>query len=142
MGDDPKRSQQVLTLWVIWAAMLSGMGFMFYFFRGSGGGTGLPSTALLGLGTVLLAASSGIRWFLLPRHQDLQPIMTFAIIGMALAEGCLISGLFMTGEGQEDLQGILSGMAFLGVLQFAPTYASGSSSGPRDFTRGGGERRR
>lgn len=113
-------------LWVIWLALLSGMGFILMFVGGgwpSGEGEPVSFSSpifLAAFGAFL--ASFVIRWGVVPKMRG-QRLISTAIVGMALAEGCLILGIFALPETAVLSKQILIVLAFLGVASFAPIYA-------------------
>lgn len=91
-----------------------------YFFLGRGpvepAADGQVLINLLGLGQ--LFASIVVRWFVLPRFDDLKRALPIYIVGLALAESCGILGIFLGGAYRDSLF-LLS---VLGVIQFVPLF--------------------
>lgn len=111
---------QLIVWWVVWAAVLSGLGVLYVMF---GRGPVKPSPAgdvLVNLaGLVPLFVSIVIRWLVLPRFGSLQRAFPLYIVGLALAEGCGILGLFLGGAYRDDL----FALGVLGVAQYVPVFA-------------------
>jgi hypothetical protein len=105
---------------MIWGAILGGL-VLIYLFLGRGPVKPAPAGDLLFnlAGMVPLFVSIVIRWLVLPRYTDLRRAFVLFIIGLALAEGCGILGIFLGGPYRDDL--FLLGM--LGIAQFVPFFA-------------------
>jgi len=111
--------------WIIWLAMLIGIGIIQFLIGG-----GLPSGTNQGSpnqGLVLISASSTIiatfiRWIILPKLTDKQATFIAMIFGLALAEGTIITQLFLIGNQYPETQSFLLTLGILGMLQFVPTY--------------------
>ena len=114
-------SRQKLTLWwILWGAILVGLCVIYFAvaFR-----TPMPQPAanpfanLVGL--VPLFVSIVIRWLVLPRYAEAPKAFVMFVIGLSLAEGCGIIGIFTAGPYRDDL----FVLAVLGIVQFMPMYA-------------------
>lgn len=138
--DETNSSQNKISLWVIWYAILSGMGILLQF---AGGGWPKGETTeeylthpVFIIGWILFLVSMGVRWFLLPRLAPLTSILPVAIIGMALSESAFILSLFVLPSSMTEGRQILCLIGFIGVALYLPIYASSRPrSGPRDFTQ-------
>jgi hypothetical protein len=110
--------QQILVMWVLWAAFLFGACVQYYFLhRKDPPAPDQSQTWLVALAPV--AASMFLRWSLIPRVTALQPALVLLILGVALAESALFFGLFIFSAHQMEL--FLA--ALLGIAQHAPVYA-------------------
>jgi hypothetical protein len=137
MGTEPsadKSKQMLLVWWIAWGAVLGGL-VVIYLALGRGPVEPEPVADkdvlkhLIGL--VPLFASVVIRWLVLPRFDSLQRAFPIYIVGLALAEGCGILGIFFGGPFRDDL--FLLGV--LGVMQFVPLFARGMlRGGSRGFS--------
>ena len=112
----------LLIWWIIWGAILSGL-VVVYLFLGRGPVKPVTETgdllfSLIGL--VPLFVSIVIRWLVLPRYDDLTRAFPLFIVGLALAEGCGILGIFLGGPYRDDL----FVLGVLGVLQFVPLFTA------------------
>ena len=119
--DDQKIKQRLFVWWVLWAAVLFGLIILYGFLAR---GKPLPPVSkenpLQGLvGVVPLFVSIVIRWLVLPRSTDPNRAFVLFILGVALAEGCGILGIFLGGPYRDSL----FVLGVLGVTQFAPFYA-------------------
>lgn len=107
--------------WIIWGALLGGLcalWWQFGFFKlGGNEPHANPFVDLAGL--VPLFVSIVVRWLVLPRYTDGAKAFPMFIVGVALAEGCGVLGIFLGGPFRDDL--FLLGA--LGIAQFAPFYA-------------------
>jgi len=121
-GPDARRIKtQLLVWWVIWFWILAGL-IVIYYFLGRGplppavpGAN--PLAGLIGFGP--LCVSIVIRWLMLPRATGPARAFVLFIMGVALAEGCGLLGIFLGGPYREDL----FVLGVLGVGQFVPLNA-------------------
>jgi hypothetical protein len=121
-GPDAQRIKaQLLVWWVIWWGILSGLVLLYYFFGRGPLPPAAPDTnplaGLIGLGPLFVSII--IRWLVLPRSPAPGPAFAMFIMGLALAEGCGILGVFLGGPYREDL----FVLGVLGVGQYVPLYA-------------------
>lgn len=119
---DARRDRAFLKIWwIIWAMILCGLVAIYLAL----GRTPLPADvaekqSLSGLvGLVPLFVSIVIRWLVLPRFNDVRRAFPMFIVGLALAEGCGILGIFLGGPYRDDL----FVLGALGIAQFAPFFA-------------------
>jgi len=138
MSTEVSPRQPALVLWMIWLMLLGGMVVMSVLLWESGpaeSGRALPLRMLTTLGAGMFFAATLVRWVVLPRApRGSQAMLSMALVGMALGEGCLIFGLLLAGSAEPLARVVLMALGVVGVLQFAPVYAGGGS-GPRDFTK-------
>lgn len=121
IGPDAQRVKaQLMIWWIIWASILTGL-VVIHHFLGRGPVTAATKeNPLIGLaGIVPLFVSVIIRWLVLPRMRDLRRAFPMFVIGVALAEGCGIMGIFLGGAYRDDM--FLLGV--FGVVQFMPIFA-------------------
>ena len=103
--ENQKIKSRLLIWWVIWAAILGGL-VVIYLTLGRTKPLP-PATAqdpLQGLiGIVPLFISIVIRWLVLPRSTD--PVRAFVlfVVGISLAEGCGLLGIFLGGPYRDSL---------------------------------------
>lgn len=112
---------QLLIWWIIWSGILAGL-CVIYIFLARSKPLPAPSSAdlLVNLiGFVPLFVSVVIRWLVLPRYTDSGRALGMFIVGMALAEGCGLLGIFLGGPYRDAL----FVLGVLGVTQYAPFYA-------------------
>ena len=119
--DDQKIKTRLLVWWIIWAAILGWL-VLIYLFLGSG--KPLPPVSqenpLQGLiGVVPLFVSIVIRWLVLPRATDPNRAFVLFIVGLALADGCGLLGIFLGGPYRDSL----FVLGVLGITQYVPFYA-------------------
>lgn len=111
---------QLLVWWIIWGSLLAGLGLI-YVVSGPARGPAVPAenplTDLSGL--VPLFLSIIIRWLVLPRYTEAPKAFVMFVLGLALAEGCGLLGLFFGGPYRDDL----FVLGLLGIGQFVPFYA-------------------
>jgi len=127
-----------LVFWIIWFSLFSGM-FVIMMFAGGGwpGGENTEpylSAPMFWIPVGMFFASMIVRWLIIPRINNPTALMPPAVIGMALAEGCLILALFALPEGMIEGKRLLCVLAFIGVGLYAPIYLN-NDSGPRDFSK-------
>ncbi|MDB6165400.1 MAG: hypothetical protein JWQ83_540 [Lacunisphaera sp.] len=116
-GTYPKTSLKVW--WTIWAFLLADL-LGIYSVLGRGPlppPTPNPFANLVGL--VPLFVSIIIRWLVLPRVTERSRGFFMFIVGLALAEGCGIMGIFLGGPYRDSL--VVLGA--LGIAQFMPFFA-------------------
>lgn len=113
------RPTPIIVWWTLWLSMLAGL-TMVQFLVGAGQ-VASPNTGNLAvvIGAAEFLASCVIRWLVLPRMMSHRKALPIFIMGLALAEGCGIIGAIL---GQEHRPTLLA-LGFLGLLQFAPTFA-------------------
>ena len=109
--------------WALWIALLSGLTTMYVVLGQPEQATanqtsGLPLGLLVGLPPLLI--STVIRWVVLPRIEEITKALPIFIVGMAMAEGCGISGIILGGAHKN----LLFAAGVLGILQYAPTFVS------------------
>jgi len=110
---------QLMVWWIIWAAILNGL-VVIYFFLGRGPVQPAATDKLwLNLvGLIPLFVSIVIRWLVLPRYTEIKRALPVFVVGLALAEGCGLLGIFLGGPYRDDL----FVLGLLGVAQFAPLF--------------------
>ena len=117
--EEQRARAQLMVWWTIWFGLISGL-CVIYFILGRGQPLATapnPPANLIGL--VPLFLSIVIRWLVLPRYTDRQRAFVMFIVGLALAEGCGLLGIFLGGLYRDDL--FLLGV--LGLAQFVPFFA-------------------
>lgn len=120
--DAQRNRAKILVWWIIWGAILSGLVAIYFFIgRDLPVPKDLPPEKLLtGLvGVIPLFVSVVIRWLVLPRYTDMNRAFVMFIIGLSLAEGCGILGIFLGGPYRDDL--FLLGV--FGIVQYIPIFA-------------------
>ncbi len=117
---ESKNRQMLLVWWIAWAAILTGL-LVIYFVLGRGPVKPVAEKDLLKhlVGLIPLFVSIVIRWLVLPRFDSLQRAFPIYIVGLALAEGCGLLGIFLGGPFRDDL----FVLGVLGVTQFVPIFA-------------------
>ncbi len=115
---DPRTQRQLLVLWIIWGAILAGLGVLYLAFSRK------PADTTGNLVIVLVAFSQlfisiVIRWLVIPRLTSLVKLLPVFIAGLALAEGCGIVGLFLGGPYRDALWML----GVLGVTSYVPLFA-------------------
>lgn len=114
----PNRPAPPVVWWIIWAAITIGLAVIY--------GAIPPTTpkvnveAIRYLPLLPLAAAVIVRWLILPRLTDAMRAFPIFIVGLALAEGCGIFGIFLV----PDLRQTYFTLALLGLVQFAPFFAA------------------
>jgi len=119
--DHQQIKARLLIWWVIWASILGGLVLIYLFLAL---GKPLPPVArenpLQGLiGFVPLFISIILRWLVLPRATDPARAFVLFIVGLALAEGCGLLGIFLGGPYRDSL----FVLGVLGIIQYMPFYA-------------------
>lgn len=120
--DDAQIRMHLRVWWIVWAAILTGLIVIFFSFTH---GKPLPAGGRLDelpanlLGVVPIFVSVIVRWLVLPRSTAPHRAFVLFIVGLALAEGCGILGIFLGGP-YRDLLFILG---LFGIIQYVPVYA-------------------
>ena len=120
-ADQPRIKAQLLVWWILWSSILAGL-CVIYFATVGGKPLPAPSAAEFSrnlLGFVPLFVSIIIRWLVLPRYTEPSRALVVFIMGMALAEGCGIMGIFLGGAYRDAL----FVLGVLGVFQYVPFFA-------------------
>ena len=120
--DAQRNRAKIVVWWIIWGAILSGLVTLYFFLgRGQPVPKDLPPDKILtGLvGVIPLFVSVVIRWLVLPRYTEMNRAFVMFIIGLSLAEGCGILGIFLGGPYRDDL--FLLGV--FGIVQYIPIFA-------------------
>jgi hypothetical protein len=107
--------------WVIWGAILVGLGAIYVAFGRRPLPAELPPeqslTGLVGLAPLFVSVI--LRWLAFPRVREPQKAFAWFIVGVALAEACGILGIFLGGPYRDDL----FVLGVLGVVQWIPLVA-------------------
>jgi len=105
-----------LILWILWFAITFGL-VIIYTFASPAGGEGPKEMLYFPL--LPLAVSVFIRWVLLPRQKTIAAALPVFIIGLAMAEGCGILGMFLVPQMKQTYLVL----ALVGLFQFVPFWA-------------------
>ncbi len=105
--------------WILWAGITGGLVLVYILL----GHAALPApeeipTFLPYVIATPLLLSCVVRWLVLPRMTSRLKAFPLFIIGLALAEGSGMLGLFLGGPDRDTLVAL----AFIGLLQFAPLF--------------------
>jgi hypothetical protein len=119
--DNQQIKIRLLIWWIVWASILAGLVVIYLFL----GRKPLPANmpleqslaGLAGLGPLFISVV--IRWLVLPRATDPNRAFVLFIVGLAMAEGCGLLGIFLGGPYRDSL--FLLGV--LGITQYVPFYA-------------------
>lgn len=115
-----KKPDPALIEWIVWSAIATGL-IIIYLSAGQrppspSTNTTPPAVAFVGL--VPLAFSTALRWVLLPRIAEPPKRLTLFILGVAMAEGCGVFGIFLGGPHKDTL----FTLSLLGIAQFFPAF--------------------
>jgi hypothetical protein len=128
--DSAEARRRLLFRWFVWGAMLTSLlsiGVVFVFLRAPEPAAANPLLGLVAL--VPLFVSIVIRWLVLPRvDADGKSGLPMFLVGVALAEGSGLLGVFLGGPYRDDL----FVLGVLGIVQYAPFF------GPRPKAPPGG----
>ena len=105
--------------WILWAGTTGGLVLMYGLLGGSSPRTTdeLPEF-LSDLFATPVLLSCVVRWLVLPRTPSRLKTFPIFIIGLALAEGTGLLGIFLGGTDRNTLVAL----AFVGLLQYAPVF--------------------
>ena len=122
MSNHPATKQIPVPLlqWILWAAITTGL-IVIYFSMGQripppAASSFHPSLTLGGIFPLLLSAA--IRWVFLPRVAEPPKRLPLFIVGLGLAEGCGLIGIFIGGPHKDTL----FVLGLLGLAQFFPAF--------------------
>jgi hypothetical protein len=126
MTSHRENTPQPVIFWIIWFSIVSGLLVMQSF-----AGGGIPSGPDQGEGPVLLqvislssaAASLFVRFAVIPRLKKLQKKLPAMIVGLALAEGIGILGMFAVPHEYGATRLFMLGISIVCVVISAPIYA-------------------
>lgn len=109
-----------MVIWIIWFAITFGLVIIYSFAAPPAPAGDQGSDPLQYLPLVPLAISVFIRWALLPRQKTIAAALPVFIVGLAMAEGCGIIGMFIVPQ----LKQTYLVLALLGLFQFAPFWVN------------------
>ena len=108
-----------MVFWVIWFAILSGVP-IFIFYIESGWPTGIDqgeaSLPLLAFTLSGAAVSTILRWAIIPRVTTAESLMRFFVVGVALAEGTALFGIFLIEDEFPETKQVAYVASILGML--------------------------
>lgn len=115
----PPARPALVVWWVIWFGLLAGVIVIYTAFlsRRPPIEAAWGAIETIACGNVALSAAG--RWFVLPRFREPARAFPIFIIGMALAEGAAIFGVFLSAYATE-----LFVLGMLGMMQFVPFFAA------------------
>lgn len=108
----------IATWWIVWFALIVGVTVVYNVIQPSPSQSLNETLRYLPIMPLLL--SSIVRWFILPRAKHAGQAFAMFIVGLALAEGCAILGLFLV----PDMKATYLCLGLLGIAQFIPLFAS------------------
>jgi hypothetical protein len=118
----PPAKTTLIVWWLIWLGILGALVSVRIVVGdraeelGAGGKSGL--LAYVGVGPLVL--STLLRWFVMPRMTERAQALVVFVVGVSLAEGCGLLGIFLGGEHRDTL--FLLGI--IGVAQWIPLFAT------------------
>lgn len=118
MITEPRKTSPILVWWIIWVAIVTGVIVIFAVVPPSGSAPELPGLRYLPIGPLMVATA--IRWFVLPRFKERGRAFPIFVIGLALAEGGGILGMFLVPE----LRSTYFVLSLVGLAQFVPLFAA------------------
>ena len=125
-----------IVFWVIWFAILSGLLIMQFF---AGGGvpasdtdSGQGGLIFQGIALALGAAALFVRFGVIPKLDGLQKKLPAMIVGLALAEGVGILGIFVVPHEHESARVFMLSVSIACIVVSMPVYAKLPSGGTRD----------
>ena len=99
-GSNPN-APKTLVFWIIWFAIFNGLFILLFFAAGGipkGNNEGEAPLGIICGAAALTVASVAIRFLLIPRIKDPVKLLPAMIVGLALAEGIGIIGMFAVGK--------------------------------------------
>lgn len=119
MNQTPAANPKIV-LWILWFAITFGLVVIYSFASPPAPAGGQGSNPLQYLPLLPLAISVFIRWVLLTRVKSIAAALPVFVIGLAMAEGCGIIGMFIVPQ----LKQTYLVLALLGLFQFVPFWAN------------------
>jgi hypothetical protein len=110
----------IVAWWIIWAVIIAGLTALYFTLGQRPSSTPGDVIVLRYLPLAPLALAVAVRWLILPRFTECLRAFPIFIVGLALAEGCGILGIFLV----PDLAATYYVLALFGLLQFAPFFAA------------------
>jgi hypothetical protein len=118
MNPQTGKPPATLIWWIIWAAITFGLTVIYFTMQKE---MPLPTAnSARYLPLIPLFGAVLLRWFVLPRFTERMRAFPIFIVGLALAEGSGILGIFLV----PDLAPTYFLLALFGLLQFAPFFAA------------------
>jgi len=120
--DAQRNRTQLLIWWILWGSILGGLVIIYVVLgRHLPAPKDLPPEKMLSslVGLIPMMVSVVVRWLVLPRATSMSRAFVIFIIGLAMAEGCGILGIFLGGAYRDDL--FLLGV--FGIVQYIPIFA-------------------
>ncbi len=121
------QAPSALVFWIIWFAILNGL-FMIQLFAAGGIPKGenegdAPAIFVMLAGALALGAMA-IRFLVIPRLGTVEKLMPAMIIGLALADGVGMTGMFLVGREFPETRLALFVVSVSAVVAFAPIYVT------------------
>lgn len=105
--------------WAVWLGLLAGVIVIYTVFLARRPPIEAPWGAIEFIACGQVALSAAIRWLALPRFREPPRAFPIFIVGLALAEGAAILGIFLSAYATE-----LFVLGMLGMMQFVPFFAA------------------
>lgn len=132
MHSSPQSPLTSLVFWIIWFSILSGLMMLQFFIGGgipTGGVQGNEPVIYQVIAISIAAAALFVRFIVIPRIDELSKKLPAMIIGLALAEGVGIIGMFVVPQEHTSTRLFMLGTAIVCIVLSAPTYAKSPGSG-------------
>jgi hypothetical protein len=126
MNPSSQTAPMPVLFWVIWFAILSGLLIMQFFAGGgipAGGGQGKEPVIYQVITLLMAAAALFVRFVIIPRLDGLKRKFPAMIVGLALAEGIGIIGMFAIPKERASTRLFMLGTAIVCIVLSAPVYA-------------------
>lgn len=117
-SDQLARRRQIV-FWILWLAIINGLVMIRLFLGAKSGAHPASNSVMMVVPIGALMVSAVIRFIVLPRQTDATKALPFFIAGLATAEGCGITGIFLTGPRAD----VFVGLALAMLLIYAPAFA-------------------
>lgn len=122
-GNSP--TPNAIVFWAIWFAIFNGLFILLFFAAGGvpeGKNAGEAPPALIGISALLVVLAVAIRFLMIPKIKDPVKLLPAMIIGLSLAEGVGIIGMFAVGKEFPETRIALFVTSVSAVIAFAPVY--------------------
>jgi hypothetical protein len=120
-----KPTSAALVFWIIWFAILNGLFILLFLAAGGipkGVNEGEAPWGVVVVAGMLAAVSMAIRFLHIPRISEPAKLLPAMIVGLAMAEGIGIIGMFLVGKELPQTRLALFFTAVSVVVVYAPFY--------------------
>ena len=118
MNAPPRKGPPTILWWIIWAAISAAIVVLYLVLQPPAPKVEVSAVQFLPIMPFL--GSAVVRWLVLPKFADGARAFPIFIVGLALAEGCTILGIFLV----PTFKQAYLALGLVGVDQYMPLFAS------------------